>query len=103
MSRGAVFYRDLLADDAVLVVPGMVVERSVFLDAMAGEQPWARHEIDEARVVELSTNGESAALVYHVAARREGQPEYRALVTTVYVRRSGRWQLALHQQTPEPS
>ncbi|MDQ6748713.1 MAG: hypothetical protein M3010_11500 [Candidatus Dormibacteraeota bacterium] len=35
-------------------------------------------------------------------AQGEGSPRYQALMTSTYVRRSGTWKLALHQQTPIP-
>ena len=87
-----------LADDAVMIVPGMVIDRTTFLQAVAHEQPWASYLIEEPRVVQLTAD--SAALVYRVRARRDGQPEFAGLLTSVYVKRSGRWQLLLHQQTP---
>jgi hypothetical protein len=66
-----------LADDAVLIVPGMVIDRATFLKALSTEQPWADHHIEEPKEVELTD--ESAALVYRVTARRDGQPEFVAL------------------------
>jgi hypothetical protein len=38
-------------------------------------------------------------LHYSATARREEFP-YRALATSVYVKRGDTWQLAVHQQTP---
>lgn len=95
------FCREWLADDAVMIVPGMVIDRSAFLDAVAHEQPWASHRIEEPRVIQLTDD--SAALVYRVKARRDGQPEFVGLLTSVYVRRAGRWRLSLHQQTQMPT
>jgi hypothetical protein len=92
------FCEEWLAGDAVLIVPGMVIDRGTFLKALADEQPWARHHIEEPRVVQVTDD--SAALVYRVTAQREGQPEFAALMTSVYVKRADRWQLVLHQQTP---
>ena len=95
------FCNEWLADDAVMIVPGMVIDRATFLDAVAHEQPWVSHRIEEPRVVQLSND--SAALVYRVKAQRDDQPEFAALLTSIYVNRAGRWQLALHQQTPMPT
>ena len=95
------FCDEWLADDAVMIVPGMVIDRATFFEAVAHEQPWASHRIEEARVVQLTDD--SAALVYRVKAQRDGQPEFAGLMTSVYVKRTGRWQLALHQQTPIPT
>jgi hypothetical protein len=49
-------------------------------------------------VVDLGDGG--ALVAYGVVARREGQPEYSALMASGYVRRPGGWRLAFHQQTP---
>lgn len=95
------FCDEWLADDAVMIVPGMVIDRATFLEAVAHEQPWASHRIEEPRVVHLTDD--SAALVYRVKAQRRGQPEFAGLLTSMYVNRAGRWQLALHQQTPMPT
>ena len=93
--------QEWLADEAVLIVPGMIIDRATFLKALSTEQPWADHHIDEPQAVELTN--ESAALVYRVTARRAGQPEFVALMTSVYVKRADRWQLVIHQQTPAPT
>jgi hypothetical protein len=37
-----------------------------------------------------------------VTAHREGQPEYVALITSVYALRDDGWKLVYHQQTPTP-
>ena len=95
------FCDEWLADDAVVIVPGMIIDRATFLEAVAHEKPWASHRIEEPRVVQLTDD--SAALVYRVRAQRESQPEFAGLLTSVYVNRAGQWQLALHQQTPMPT
>ena len=84
-----------------MIVPGMVVDRSTFLHALAREQPWAAHRIEEPRTVQLTDN--SVALVYRVTAMRAGQAAFAGLLTSVYANRAGRWQLVLHQQTPMPA
>lgn len=89
------FCDEWLADEAAMVVPGMVIDRATFLEAVAHEQPWASHRIEEPRVVQLTHD--SAALVYRVNAQRDGQSEFAGLLTSVYVMRAGRWRLALHR------
>jgi Domain of unknown function (DUF4440) len=95
------FCQEWLADDAVVIVPGMIISRAEFLQALAHEEPWASHRIEEPQTLQLT--GDSAALVYRVTARREGQPTFTGLLTSVYVNRAGRWRLTLHQQTPMPT
>ena len=92
------FCEGWLADDALVIVSGMVIDRATFLQALAHEQPWASHQIMTQRTVQLGDD--SAALVYRVTARRDGQPEFNGLLTSIYAKRAGRWQLVLHQQTP---
>ena len=94
------FLEEWLADDAVIIAPGMVIDRATFLQAVVDEQPWSAHEIRDPKVVHLSID--SAALVYQVAARREGHPEFVATLTSVYANRAGGWRLVVHQQTPKP-
>ena len=100
-NEGAAFYGDVMAEDAVLVVPGFVTDGATFVASLPGTTPWARHRIEDPRIVELGDD--CAAVVYHVCAKREGEPEYCAHVTSVYVRTDRGWKLALHQQTPDPS
>jgi ketosteroid isomerase-like protein len=96
----ATFYREVLTDDAVLVVPGMIVDGTDFVGSLGEATPWAGHRIDDARVVEMTPD--CAGVVYHVVAQRTGEPEYRALVTSIYRRVESAWKLAFHQQTPDP-
>jgi Domain of unknown function (DUF4440) len=95
------FCQEWLADDAVLIVPGAVIDREDFLTALPDEQPWSGHRIEDARTIWLTDN--SAALVYRVTAQRDGKPEFVALMTSVYVKRVDRWELVVHQQTPMPT
>ena len=46
---------------------------------------------------------DAAALVYTGRASRDGSADFVALMSSLYVRRDGRWRLALYQQTPVPS
>jgi hypothetical protein len=48
-------------------------------------------------VVELGAD--AAMVVYAVTAEREGQPEFRAVLSSTFVRRDGRWRQAFHQQS----
>jgi hypothetical protein len=95
------FCEEWLAPDALMIVPGMVIEREPFLQALADEQPWASHRIEEPRALQLTDD--SAALIYRVTAQRTAQPAFTALMTSVYVKRPDSWKLVLHQQTPIPT
>ena len=96
---GTDVYRRHLAGDALLVFSGMTLDREGAIASIADAPRWSRVRFTDERQVALA--GDVTALVYHAAARRAGgDADYRARVTSVYARRDGRWQLALHQQTP---
>ncbi len=102
LSGGAArFYRKRLTEDALMVVPGMIVDRATFLDALGDEPAWASFEIEEPRVVELTSS--CAVVLYRAIGARPGQPRYVAWMSNVYVRRGSAWKLAYHQQTPFPT
>ncbi len=95
---GRTFYAEHLAADAALIVPGMVLDKDTWLDALRSPRPWAEHRLEAARLVSLTAD--CATLVYRATARRAGEAAYVALISSTYVRRDGRWLLAVHQQTP---
>jgi uncharacterized protein (TIGR02246 family) len=96
--EGAAFYEDLMADDGVMVFPGMVLDKAETVRAIADAPPWQSFELADLRVIEATP--ESGIVTYDATARRADEDEYRALMSTVYARRDGRWRLLLHQQSP---
>lgn len=96
---GAAFYEELMADDGLMVFPGLTLDKAATVRAIAGERPWAWFEMDDVRVVDA---GDTAVVSYHATSQRDAQGEYRARMSSVYVRRDGRWRLVLHQQSPDP-
>jgi uncharacterized protein (TIGR02246 family) len=99
-SDGSRFYAELMADDGLMVFPGVVFDKQATIQAIADAAPWATFEMSEVQVLEASP--EAAIVTYRAMAQRHGQAPYRALMSTAYVRRKGSWQLILHQQTPDP-
>jgi hypothetical protein len=93
-------YAAHLADDAVHVFPGWgaTSDNERVLQAVASVEPWETFSIDDPQIVELGAD--AVALVYTAHARREGQDEYVAAMTSVYRRADGGWKLVIHQQTP---
>ena len=93
-------YTAHLADDAVHLFPGwgLTTDNERVLEAVDGVSPWETFSIDDVTVVELGAG--AAALVYTARARREGEEEYVAAMTSVYRRDDGGWKLVIHQQTP---
>ena len=92
-------YRRHLADEAVVVVPGAVLDREACADAMDQSPGWDEREITGARTIPL---GDDAALLTYRWRSRRGETTYDAQMSSVYVRRGGGWRLVLHQQTPQP-
>ncbi len=93
-------YRRHLAEDAVVVVPGAVLDREACAAAVDASPGWDEWAISDARTVPLTPD--SAVLTYRWRSRR-GDSTYAALMSSGYARRDGAWRLLLHQQTPEPS
>lgn len=97
---GASFYDKLMTDDALMVFPGVTLDKPGTLRAIAGAKPWARHRLDDLHV---AAAGDTAVVAYHATSQREGEDEYRARMSSVYARIDGRWRLLLHQQSPDPA
>ena len=95
---GASFYERNLTDDAVMVFPGMAMDRKESIAAMAAAPPWLSFKLEDAHVIELSPT--SAVLTYKATAEREGQDPYSAHMTSVYVKQGDAWKMAFHQQSP---
>lgn len=96
--EGRAFYATMFADEAVVVVPGAVLDKSRTLASWDGVVPWQSYDLVERRVTTL---GDTAAVVYDATAGRPGEPPYRATVCSTYVRRPEGWRLLVHQQTPQ--
>lgn len=93
-------YAAHLSDDAVHVFPGWgaTSDNERVLQAVETVEPWETFSIDDPTFVELGEG--AAALVYTAHARRAGQDEYVAAMTSVYRRADNSWKLVIHQQTP---
>jgi hypothetical protein len=96
--NGAEFYDAFLADEAMMALPFGIMDRDTCVEAIAAAPPWLSYELSDMHVVVLDE--ESAMVVYNATAQREGLSEYRAVMSTTYVRRDGEWLIAFHQQTP---
>jgi len=95
--EGRKFYEELLVEDAILIVPGALLDKQQTLASWDGVAPWQWYELAHHRVVDLDG---SAVVIYDVTARRGQEPPYRATISSTYVRRPEGWRLAVHQQTP---
>jgi hypothetical protein len=91
-------YRRHMADEAVVILPGRVLDREGCIAALADSPGWDAFEITRARTLRLGPDG--AVLTYHWHGRR-ADDVYQAMMSSVYGRRDGAWRLVLHQQTPD--
>ncbi|HSJ83788.1 MAG TPA: nuclear transport factor 2 family protein [Acidimicrobiia bacterium] len=93
------FYRENFADDGVMAFNIGTMGKDEVVASMQGAPEWANYTIDEPVLVQLGPD--AASLTYTTVAQPPGNGDvYRAALTSVYVRRDGRWLLAVHQQTP---
>jgi hypothetical protein len=91
-------YRRHLIDEAVVVVPGQVLNKQQTVEAMDATAGWDDFSFDDERFVELADG--AALLNYRFQGRRGEDFTYTALMGSVYVREGGAWKMAFHQQTP---
>ena len=96
-SNGAAFYEKVMAEDGFMVFPGMVMDKPTAVATIREVEPWSRFELADIRV---AVDANAALITYRATAQRAGQPEYEAVMSSVYVRREGQWLLLLHQQSP---
>jgi hypothetical protein len=97
---GPAFYREVLDDTVVMLLPGGLVltDREAVIEAMSGP-PWSAYRIEG--LTGHRPTPDTCLVAYEVVARRGDGPEYAALVGSLYVRRAEGWRLAYHQQTPK--
>lgn len=95
---GKQFYASVLREDAIMLFPGgiFIDGRENILQSL-GSQPWATFEIENPKVLALTSNAGTVA--YRLTAHRKGNPPYVAQVSSTYVRDDD-WRLVVHQQTP---
>lgn len=89
-------YEEILADDAIVVVPGAILDKPTCVAAMNDSPGWDRIEMGAPRVV---ARQEMASVVYEFSGWRE-QKRYDAVLASTYIKHDDGWQLVLHQQTP---
>lgn len=100
---GADFYSRIMTEDAVMVLAhGYVLDRGAVIRSLNDAPAWRRYEINDVRLIEIEED--RAILVYTARASRTGnEPEFVALMSSVYTRQNGEWRLILYQQTPIPA
>jgi hypothetical protein len=88
-------YTEVLHDDAVVVVPGAVLDKAGCVVAMDDSPGWDEVHLGEPRLVR---SADTATVIYRFDGRR-GEETYAATLVSTYVRSDG-WRLLVHQHTP---
>lgn len=96
--EGAPAYQELLHPDAVVIVPGAVLNKGECIAAISASPPWDSVQMDPFR---HWVSADTATLAYRFTGRRGGE-QYSAVMLSGYLIRDGRAELIHHQQTPEP-
>lgn len=95
--NGAAFYDEVMADEGLMVFPGLVMDKRATLDVIGKVAPWLSYELRDVRIATVADVG---LVTYRAVGQRAEQPLYEAVMSSVYVRRGTQWQLLLHQQSP---
>jgi hypothetical protein len=97
---GVDYFRAHTAETCLLAFPQMAGTFSREEVAATARDPlrWKELETDERAF--LQPTGDAALIAYEARAIRGNGERYRALVSTLYVRRGDGWKMAFHGQTP---
>jgi hypothetical protein len=88
-------YREVLSDDARVIVPGAVLDRDACVAAMDASPGWQSFSLDEPRLIEAEG---TAVVVYRFSGTR-ADTSYTATLASSY--RMPERRLFLHQHTPD--
>jgi hypothetical protein len=91
-------YRRLLREDAIVIVPGQVLDLDATVAAMDASPGWDEVSFEEPQTVALGAD--AAAVSYRFRGRRGADVIYEAQMTSTWVREGGGWRMVVHQQTP---
>ena len=82
--RGGEYYREHLAENALMAFPFGIMTREDAIEAMEAAPAWSMFEIHDARVVSLTAD--SGVLAYRAVAQRTGEAPYFAIISSTFVR-----------------
>ncbi|HET8586397.1 MAG TPA: nuclear transport factor 2 family protein [Candidatus Limnocylindria bacterium] len=90
---------EIVLDEAITVIEPMGFITKQQAMGMPAEHPW--RDVQMTDIVAHQVTDDCVTLAYHGQGRQEGRDEpYRGSIASVYVRRDGRWQLALTAHQP---
>jgi hypothetical protein len=94
------FYDYVLTSDAIMVFPGglLIRGKTAILESIREAEPWLAYQLDDIQILDLSAD--TRGVVYRATAKRSEHIEYKALMSSIYIRQDDRWEMAFHQQSP---
>jgi len=90
------YYETHMADNGLCVFSFGHLDKEATKAGVESAGPWSNFDFNDIQVHVLDDH--AATISYRADADRDGTP-YRAMVTSVYSRATGTWQLMVHQQT----
>jgi len=89
------FYKENLLEDGISIIGSMgFVKQAGAIKMSKDSKPWTNVKMQDMHILDL--NDETVAVAYHGEGTQEGMDKpYRATVSSVYVRKHGKWKLAL--------
>ncbi len=93
------YFEENLADGSITVIEPVGFIDKVGALRMISDRPWTRVEMTDLTIREVTPD--CVILAYHGSGLREGDDRpYRGSVASTYIRRDGRWRLALTAHQP---
>jgi hypothetical protein len=97
---GEDYFRDHLDEYCMIAFPQMAGTYARDEVAATARDPQRWQELETEEKGFLQPTDKTALINYEARAMRGSGEPYRALVSTLYVRRGGGWKMAFHSQTP---
>jgi len=94
------FFKEAFADEGLTIMePYGFIEKDAAVEMSGQSKPFKKVKMHDVEVRELTPD--CIAIAYHGEGQREGEKEpYRASISSVYVHRKDKWQLALTTHQP---
>jgi hypothetical protein len=94
------YYEEHVSADGIMVFPygvGAMTKPQILYTIRANDEEWDSYEFADVKVVSLGA--EAAVITYKAVAARAQGDDFKAFVSSTYLRDDGGWLLAFHQQT----
>ena len=96
---GSDFYADLMTEGALMILAdGVTMARGEVAEALRYAPPWASFILEDPQLVSVADD--VGILVYVGTGFRDEGASFKAVMSSIYIRKASGWRLALYQQTP---